>query len=436
MGLLAGLGACQGKRESTTTTTTKPPVTPTTHAPPPMTFGLCSEGLPTSGMWKCDPVLSDINGDNRLDLLAIPRLGKGPRVWLGQADGSWQESSSGLMPGMTSCGGGISAVDVNRDGHKDLAVADHCQGVFVYLGDGTGQWRMVSKALHPVASPAGMPEDYVGAEDLDTADVNGDGFIDIVTVAQDQGGLTVYYGDGTGTNWALQSETGLPNQGWGNRMKLHDVNQDGFVDLIASLGEGPRVWLGDGRGGWRASSTGLPVPMTQGLFSGIAVGDVNGDGRLDLAFANWIDGPEVFLQQADGSWADTPDAFPEMQGGAVGVALGDIDQDQKLDLLVSGRIDQTVGYVYGLFVLQGDGRGGWRYLRGTNLPETGLSTAWGVTLGDANGDGVLDLVYGTGGMVATDHKRAEPVLPVRLQVWCTQLSPSDRSVLAAARATQ
>jgi len=412
----------------------KPPVvTPGTDiAPPPMTFSLCAEGLPTSGMWKCDPVLADVNGDGFLDLAAIPRLGKGPRLWLGHGNGTWTESSTGLTPGMASCGGGISVADLNRDGFPDLAVADHCQGIFVYLGDGTGQWRMVTKSLHRTATTGSVAEDFVGSEDLDVGDVNGDGYLDIVAIAQDQGGISLYLGDGSGSNWTLQTESTLPSEGWGNRISLRDVNQDRRLDVVASASEGPRVWLGDGTGNWTQSSKGLPSPMTQGLFSGITVGDVNGDGRTDIAVANWIDGPEVFLQQADGSWKDTPDVFPEMQGGAVGVALGDINQDGSLDLLVSGRLTHEVGYVYGLFVLQGDGRGGWRYLRGTKLPDTGLSTHWGVTMGDVNGDGVLDLVYGTGGMVATDHTRREPVIPVRLQVWCTTLTPKDRSVLATA----
>jgi hypothetical protein len=84
---------------------------------------------------------SDVNKDGFLDLAAMPRLENGPRVWLGNGKGQWADSSSGLFRRHpSSCGGGLSFDDINRDGHLDMAAADHCQGLFVYLGDGAGRW--------------------------------------------------------------------------------------------------------------------------------------------------------------------------------------------------------------------------------------------------------------------------------------------------------
>jgi hypothetical protein len=403
---------------------------PKVAMPSPITFALCADGLPEEGMWKCDPILTDFNRDGLVDLAAIPRLGKGPKAWLGNGRGKWTESAQGLDPKATSCGGGMTSHDVNRDGHLDLVVADHCQGVYVYLGNGAGQWRMVTDALYP--EELGKDSEVRGAEDLDVGDVNNDGFADIVASASDTGGIMVYFGDGTGKNWQYQKSTELPTTGWANRVVLHDVNRDGSLDIAASFGSGPRVWLNNGRGEWNPSSTGLPSPLMQGLFQGIALGDVNGDGRVDIAAANWIDGPEVFLQEEGGSWRSTPTVFPDMYGGAYGIALGDLDLDGALDMAVSGRLTTEVGYVYGLFVLKGDGRGNWEYLHGTGVPETGLSTAWGITIGDVNGDTVPDVVYNTGGIVGTDVElRTEPIMPVRVQVWCTQLENATQSALAS-----
>ena len=67
--------------------------------------------------------------------------------------------------------------------------------------------------------------------------------------------------------------------------------------------------------------------MLKGIYNGLDVGDINGDGCMDFVTANWVDGPEIYLQQSDGSWKKTPDAFPELMGGAIGVALGDLDLD-------------------------------------------------------------------------------------------------------------
>jgi len=390
---------------------------------PAVTFSLHVAGLPTEGNYKCDPTLADVNGDGRLDLAAHARLARGPLVWWGGGQGPWDEAAEGLDLGDSPCGGGVCFGDTNQDGHLDLVVADHCQGVFVFLGDSSGRrWEMATQALYPDAyiPEAADATDFVGAEDVALGDVNRDGALDLVAGSSDSGGLALYLGDGTGRNWVLQSSD-LPTIGWANRVELIDMNGDELLDLVASYNAGPRVWLGDGAGGWQAASDGLPSPRFKGLFHGLAIGDVDEDGRLDIAVANWIDGPEVYLQQADGSWRKTPDVFPEMLGGGCGLALGDIDQDGHLDMVVSGRLTRVVGYVYGVFLLRGDGTGKWTHVKESKLPKVGLPFTWGIVLGDVNQDGVLDVVAGSGGIVATNPDFSEPVIPAGVLVWHTRL---------------
>lgn len=388
--------------------------------PSPVRYALCADGLPTSGMWKCDPVFADVNGDGRLDLAALPRLGHGPGVWLQQADGTWKESSHGLRSDKRSCGGGLAVGDINHDGHMDLAVGDHCHGISIYLGDGEGNWEQVVQGLVPPIVPVDHPkyDMYRGAEDLDMADINGDGHLDLVTGASDEGGVNVFYGDGSGTNWTW-AEDNLPREGWANRVLIADVNGDDRPDLVAATGAGPRVWLQNEDGSWTPASEGLPSPIVRGLYNGIAVGDVNDNGRVDLATANWVDGPEVYLQQADGSWRKSPDVFPRMKGGAYGLALGDVDGDGSLDLVVSGRLDVEGGYVRGVFLLAGDGGGRWRYVPDSGLPNTGLAATAGIDLADINGDGRLDVVAGSGLIVESAPGPIAPAIPQRLPVWCS-----------------
>ncbi len=393
-----------------------------------ISFALRSRGLPVDGMWKCDPAFGDVNGDGKLDLAALPRLGYGPRVWLGNGRGEWVESSKGLKyeKRMRSCGGGLSLGDVNGDGLMDLAIADHCRGVFVYLGDGNGNWEVVAQAVFPrqLVSRDSDRDLYIGGEDLALADANGDGYPDLIVGACDEGGVGLYLGDGTGANWEWV-RSGLSSMGWANRVTAADINGDGLIDVVASQSEGVRAWIGDGEGGFTAASIGLPTPMIQGLYTGVAVGDVNEDGRVDIATANWVDGPEVYLQQPDGSWKKTPDVSPEILGGASGLALGDIDNDGHLDIVFSGRLTQNVGYVYGVYVLLGDGHGRWNRAVGGGLPETGLAFTFGVTLADFDQDGLLDIAAGSGGIVATDRKRHEPVIPSRILLWATRLAGSE-----------
>ncbi len=401
-------------------------VTKASEGPTPK-FKLSASGLAQAGMWKSTPLLIDINGDGHLDLLALARLGDGPHIWLGDGKGNWTDSSEGLKNKNGSCGGGIAVGDINKDGFLDLAVADHCSGVYVYLSDGKGNWKMVTEGLYPVAVKSKVPTQddelkavFIGAEDIALGDINGDGFLDIVATASDQGGFEVYLGDGTGKNWKPLTANGLPdlqhpeaddedNAGWSNQAKLFDINKDGCLDVVASYYKGPRVWLGDCKGHFKNASQGLPAPLIGGLYRGIDFADVNEDGLTDIVAANDVNGPELFLQQPDGSWKYTGDLMPSMQNGAVGVALGDFNKDGHLDIVVAGRKVKELGSNYGLFILQGDGKGGFTELVGTNLPEKGLSVSWGVAVGDVNEDGLLDFAATTGGAVAGGGSKPTPL---------------------------
>ena len=149
---------------------------------------------------------------------------------------------------------------------------------------------------------------------------------------------------------------------------------------------------------------------------------------------------EVFLQKPDGSWQVTPDVFPQLQGGALAVDLADLDKDGHLDMIVGGRLKHERGSAYGLYVLKGDGKGGFKYDEATGLPSTGLSVVWGVRAVDLNGKGLPDIIAATGGVVPGDEKMpvdaqqskfhsaavaaASPAVPEaqlpRMQVWSSQ----------------
>lgn len=381
-------------------------------------FELCAQGLPESGNWKCDPLLADLDGDGNLDVVALARLGDGPHVWLGDGKCGWRDASDGLALGRASCGGGLCLADVNLDGRVELVVADHCQGLFVYARNDAGRW---TAEAHDFSTSLEVPDlnDPVGVgfETVVVGDVNGDGLPDLVAGSSGESGICVFHGDGSGRTWT-RAESALPQMELVNRIRLLDVNGDGQLDLLATCAAGPRVWLGDGKGNWRPASQGLPNPTIHGLYQGLTVGDVNEDDRLDLCVANWIDGVEIYLQQSDMSWRKSPDAFPQLLGGAYSVVLNDIDGDRHLDLIVSGRLNrEQVGHVYGVFVLRGNGKGNWVYLPESKLPQTGLGFTWGVVVGGVKHDEPSYLAAGSGGIVAFSEAAKEPVLSSRLLVW-------------------
>lgn len=402
----------------TTTPSTSPASQPAASRRPEARFILHADGLPRDGMWKCHPAIADVNGDGRLDLAALPRKGRGPRVWLQTAAGRWEEKSRGLaMP--SSCGGGLAFGDLDGDGLTDLAVADHCFGVSLYQGDGRGGWRRLPVELQ-VPNPQKSGEDaapYMGTEDVALGDIDDDGDLDVLVGASDRGGIRVFRNVDHGHTWSRADE-GLPTEGFATTVEFARVDGDKHLDVVAAFEEGPRVWLGDGAGHWRSCSTGLPNPTVGGLYFSVAVGDFNEDGRPDLAAANWVDGVELYTQGESGVWLRQPDPMPELGGGAIGIGLADLNGDWRLDLVISGRLAPTPGNTFGLFALLGDGRGHFTPVRDSDLPETGLSTSWCFEFGDIDRDGCADIVAATGGVVAASSKApARADLPT-LQVWC------------------
>jgi len=402
-----------------------------TNPPPRMAttselrFRLASTGLPEESRWKCDPALADVNGDGHIDLAAHPRLERGPVIWFGDGAGNWTKAPTQPEFGQLSCGGNLHLVDVNHDNHLDLVVADHCSGIYVWLGDGQGGW---TRAAGPINASDQMPrapesDDNVptGFEDVAVGDINGDTHVDFVAGGTDSdAGFSVFLGDGSGARWKL-SKTSLPDRGWVTRVRLADMNSDGRLDVVSSWFEGPCVWLGDGAGDFKEASQGLPRTENAGIFHGLGIADFNSDGRTDLAVMNWYNGVLVYYQTEAGHWFFPEDPFPLMRGGGYGMMAGDINGDGHADLLVGGRLTTELGNNYGAFVLLGDGRGHYRYVADSGIPETGMEFNFGVNLGDVNGDGLLDVVVGSGGDVATGPSGPQPpVIAPRLAVWLTE----------------
>jgi hypothetical protein len=414
----------------------------------PSAFRLSVQGLPEDGLFKGVPILTDINGDTHLDLIAHERKGSGARVWLGDGAGAWKEESNGLTMREGSCGGGVDVADVNGDGHPDMAVADHCNGIYVYLGDGKGGWQSVTSALAPASAGA---QDLVafernllqGAEDLSIGDVNEDGKLDIVAVSSDQGGFAVYLGNGTGQVWREMRGHGLPSgeeaaeddpyqAGFANELVMRDMNGDGHLDVVAAYFHGPRVWVGDGQGKWKPAFDGLP-PFNEytdagGLYRRITVGDLNGDGRQDLAVTHVLEGLHLYMQTADGKWEKADlSAVAEVSGGAEGVGIGDLDGDGKNEVVVAARVSYTEGY--GIIVVKRQPDGGWKAVPGLGLPQTLMQVTWGVLVADVNHDQRNDILVVSGGAMNRPKKDGlqepgkdgqPPQLP-RIVLWLNQM---------------
>lgn len=238
-----------------------------------------------------------------------------------------------------------------------------------------------------------------GRTELEFGDLNGDGHVDLVTVG-DHGspfigtqmhGLTVWFGDGKG-NWSVQ-QTGT--FGYGG-VALGDVNGDGLMDVgygvhhnysAEDLGDQLlEVALGDGSGAnWTAWDDGLATSgETYGMF-GTDFGDVDSDGDLDVGSNSFgcCAGVHVYRNNGNGTWTQT---FGFVSGNSdMDLLFADVNGDGHLDV-ISGNQDGTVWI--------GDGAGGFSAADG-NLPAAAYR---GVAAGDVDGDGKDELGVVTSGL--------------------------------------
>ena len=314
-------------------------------------------------------------------------------------------------PGIVA--GGVAAGDYDKDGFPDLFLVrgDHGPAqLFRNRGDGT---------FVDVASQAGValaPGRYSSAT---FADVNGDGWRDLIVVGFDgmQPVLFRNRGDGTFEDVTAASGLLLP--------ELHsfsasfgDYDRDGDLDLFVSRWSsrfatrhmsGGHLWRNDGTGSFTDVSlaAGIPilatrlydVPELDLSFGGNFV-DIDSDGWLDLLVSVDFMGSRVFRNRGDGTFLDVTDTDVIDDENGMGTAIGDYDNDGDLDWFVSSIWDPN-GIVEGHWGITGnrlyrnDGTGNFS----DATDEAGVRFGywgWGATFADLNNDAHLDLVHVNG----------------------------------------
>lgn len=341
----------------------------------------------------------------------------------------WQ-SCKGFGPSTGFAAGqfpdGIVAVDLNKDGHLDIAVTnERTDSISFFFGYGDGNFKpAVNQAIgiFPTGAAAGdlngdgLPDLVVGhgngdgvdvllniLSDLGVStfsnqyastgpeswpllgDVNHDGKLDLVAanfnahLIPDASTVTVNLGDGKGK---FGQPTQIPMDHSSYVPVLADFNGDGNLDIAVSDPIGHRVVLlaGDGKGGFApapAAGSGLDVDK-------VFVADVNGDGAQDLILNNAAsDTISVLLGNGKGAFGAAK-VYP-VGHVPFSVAIGDLNLDGKLDLAVCTLGEKTVTLLFG----KGDG---------TFAPQPRCTTgsqAREIALADVNGDGRLDIALTT-----------------------------------------
>jgi hypothetical protein len=301
-------------------------------------------GLATPG-WTTSAVWFDYDNDGRLDLFVcsfvdysgvkklecgnnqlgrnyycVPRVFKPTASFLyhNEGDGTFTEVSRGTAIAQALGKGlGVVATDINNDGRMDLFVANDTVQNFLFVNRGpgvNGKWKWEEIALQAGVgfSESGRPRSGMG---VDAADLNGSGWQDLFVANVDHEMFSVYqnnrdetFRDVAQANSVAKSTSLL--SGWG--LKYFDYDNDGAVDLFLANGhpddmidgysmqvkyKEPLLLFHQGADRLLHDVSSSAGPVFQKFFAarGLAVGDFDNDGALDVLIGN-NGGPPLLLK--------------------------------------------------------------------------------------------------------------------------------------------
>jgi len=262
-------------------------------------------------------IVSDLDHDSDLDVIAVNRFSDDVSIYMNASDGTMAEQVS-YDAGENAIS--VAVGDLNNDSHPDLAVINdlNTPTISVLFNNGDGTFAPPSMVLLGTTDDA----NWVAIADLDN-----DGNQDLIaTISADSNGIRVMYGNGDGT---FGPPVALATSGGVGHIRVGDVNNNGFADLILAHSSSITVLINNTIGGFLA-----PMDyVTGGSIRELAVKDFNGDGLEDIAVMIAVPGDVQILTNTGFGLFELAERY-EIGFWSESIDSTDVDNDGDNDLVI------------------------------------------------------------------------------------------------------
>ena len=292
--------------------------------------------------------VGDLDGDGDPDIVVGGAYQSQTRLFIGDGAGGFEERTADSLPSRLASVGDLELGDVDGDGDLDIVLADWGPGdpfesegapMILWENDGTGRFVDASDRL-----PA---KEIRWSWDFELLDVDNDYDLDMLISCKVCVGGSLFHNDGAGR--FSDASDRLPQLTNNYEFEPADIDGDGFLDVV-TINDGEQVdpenqfdrreqiFAGDGSGGF-INATAELWPDSENLGAddnAVVMLDVDSDGDSDFLIASLGDAPDRLMVNDGGKLRQRDDTFDgPPTPGTLGIRVADLDGDGKLDVVQS-----------------------------------------------------------------------------------------------------